>query len=342
MKQIIPILFLSSFLVGQNTVFKQLKESADRKYDVKSYKQAYIDYDNAYKIIKPEIDKIDSLNIQISSTQKEYLMCLVRHASCAHYIGNTDQVKADAEKILTIDSLNSTAKSIKAFLNYKAGDKLIACIEIQKQSVSGTEIAKKMFDDCFCWSEGIFAYRNAKSAFSLAKNEEALLLVNQALAILPDSVNYQIKKGEILCKMEKYKDAITVFSEIIKKDSTNFEALYLRGIAFLKNENANLAFQDLSLCIKINPYNFNAYYQRAEICEEIKEYQSAIYDYQQCIKLNPNNSELHYKIGIIKKNDVEDVLGGCEEFIKAAAMGHEEAKEYAEECNHPKPKKKHK
>jgi tetratricopeptide (TPR) repeat protein len=340
MKKLLPLLFLSSAVFAQDPKFSGLVAAGDAKYQTKSYKLAYADYDNALKLISADLDKMVAEKKQITADKKEMLNALVKHARCAYYTSNTAQVNADVEKLTIIDSANADAKALKAHAVYKSGNKVDGCRGLKTQEGRGSDMAGKIYEDCFCWAEGVGQFRDANSAFSLARNEQALELINKAIEILPDSLTYWTKKAEILSKMSNYKDAIGIYSYVIKKDPNSFRAWYMRGQTYLKFEKADSAFRDLSECIKMNSFNYDAYYMRAQICEELKEYQSAIYDYHQCIRLKPEVAELHYKVGLIKKDDIQDELGGCEEFMKAAAMGFEEAIPYAEECKHPKKKKK--
>lgn len=340
MKKFLPLFLLPFLFSAQNPAFKKLMDAADTKYAVKSYKDAYKEYDEALKLISADLEKMVSTKEQATKDKADWLKCLSRHARCAYYTANVAQAVTDAEKLLAIDSVNADAHAIKGYSKYKSGDKMNGCREIRKQQAKGSDLGGRMYDDCFCWSEGVNQFREANSAFSLSKNNDALAFINNAIDILPDSLGYQIKKGEIVMKMENYPQAITMFTNVINKDRTHFKAWYLRGLTNLKMGKADSAFKDLSECIKLNAYSYDAYYKRAEICEELKEYQSAIYDYKQCLRLKPDNAELHYKIAVIKKDDIQDELGGCEEFIKAAAMGYEEAVPYAEECKNPKKKKK--
>ncbi len=340
MKQTLLFLLFPFLFVAQTPSFKQLMDNGDRKYAVKSYKEAYKEYDAALKLIASELDLMSQNKQQIGKDHADWLKCLVYRARCAYYTSNIAQATADADKILSVDSLNADAKAVKSYVKYKGGDKMNACRELKTEHKKGNELSGKIYEDCFCWSEGITQFREANSAFSLAKNAEALNYVDNAIDILPDSISYQVKKGEIALKMENYNLAHTVFSTAINKDPTNFKGWYLRGITNLKMEKNDSAFNDISECIKLNSFSYEAYYKRAEICIELEQYQSAIYDYNQCLRIKPNEGELYFKIAIIKRDNILDELGACEAFKKAAALGYEEANEFVLDCNTPKKKKK--
>jgi tetratricopeptide (TPR) repeat protein len=342
MKKALSLLLFPYLFFAQTPAFKQLMDAADTKYAVKSYKEAYKEYDAALKMISADLDKIVAARQQIGKDHADWLKCMVRHARCAYFTSYVTQANADADRILSVDSVNADAKAIKAYGKYKSGEKMNACRDLKAQQVNGSEIAGRIYEDCFCWSEGITQFREANSAFSLARNKEALLAIDNAIDILPDSIGYHVKKGEICLKMENFDLAYTVFSKAINKDPANFRGWYLRGVTNLKMGKNDSAFKDISECIKLNSYSYEAYRKRAEICVEMGEYQSAIYDYNQCLRLKANDGELHFKIAMIKRDNIQDELGACEEFKKAAALGYEEAIEFVTECNTPKPKKKKK
>ncbi len=334
------IFFLPILLFGQTTEFNKLISSADSRFTIKNYKVAYSEYDKAFKIISPEIDHSLKSTNGFNKIKPEWTHCLSRHAQTAYFISDYSQAKRDAEKLLKIDSTDGVAMTIFGYSKFKEGEKLTGCKIISEQLSSKSTFPSRVHDDCFCWTEGVSQYREAVSALNLSRNKEALEFINTAILLVPDSISFQIFKGEICLKMENYPLALTQFNNAVMHDSTNFKAWYLRGSANRKTGNSEQAFKDLSYCIDLNPSSIDALLERGETCEQLQQFQSAIYDYQQCIKLDNTNGEYYYRIGLIRMNELNDNDGACVVFSKAAELGFEEASPFVQDCKNPKKKKK--
>jgi tetratricopeptide (TPR) repeat protein len=334
------IFFLPVLFFGQVNDFGKLISAADSRFSIKNYKEAFTEYDKAYKLISSDLERNLKSKNGANNVKPEWKHCLSRHAQSAYLIADYAQAKRDAEKLFQIDSADASAKTIFGFSTFKEGDKLAGCKSIAEKISAIFPFATRVYDDCFCWTEGISQYREAISALNLAREKEALDFINNAILLVPDSINYQLFKGEICLKMENYPLALTQFNNAVMRDSSNFKAWYLRGSANLKAGNAEQAFKDLSYCIELNPYSVSALRQRGETCEQLQQFQSAIYDYQQCMKLDKTNGEFYYRIGLIRLNELNDNDGACSAFSKAAELGFEEASPFVEECKNPKKKKK--
>jgi hypothetical protein len=179
MKRILPFLFLPLFFHAQNPAFKKAMETGDGKFSIKSYKEAYKEYDAALAMITPDLDKLMSEKKQAAKDQADWVKCLSRHARCAYIISNLSQANTDAEKLSAIDSANADAKAIKAFALHKSGEKMIACRDLKR--LGANDLSARVYEDCFCWAEGVNQFRDANSAFSLGKNAEALAFINNAI-----------------------------------------------------------------------------------------------------------------------------------------------------------------
>lgn len=329
--------FFPLFFFSQKNDFKTLLNAGDSRFSIKNYREAYAEYDKAFQLISADFLTAQKKSLPISVDWKH---CLTRHAQTAFYSADYTAANRDADLLLQLDSGDVNAKAIKGYSLYKSGEKIAGCLQIAGGANKLNPFVMTVYDDCYCWTEGVAQFREAVSACNLSRYNEALRYIDNAIFLLPDSVSYQLKKGEICMKLENYPLAFTQFNECVKRDSSNFRAWFFRGIAHQKAGRLEQAFADLSFCVGLNPGSFDAYRQRAEICEELQQFQSAIYDYQQCLKLEKTNGEMHYRIALIRKNDIQDEIGACSEFAKAAALGFEEAVAYVEECKNPKKKNK--
>ncbi len=67
----------------------------------------------------------------------------------------------------------------------------------------------------------------------------------------PQSLRYLQWRGRSLAKLEKYADAISDFSEIIRLDPENSRAYHSRGVAYESLGNVELAVEDWETTINI-------------------------------------------------------------------------------------------
>jgi Tfp pilus assembly protein PilF len=115
---------------------------------------------------------------------------------------------------------------------------------------------------------------------------------------------------ELALKMQKagkLRDAIEVYSEVIKKNQKSAEAYNWRGIAYDDLGQMDMALQDFSKAIEISPNYADAYNNRGEIYRKKKMYREAFTDYHKATQLEPNFAEAHYNLAMV--NELENRLG---------------------------------
>lgn len=141
----------------------------------------------------------------------------------------------------------------------------------------------------------------------------------------PDSIPLLLEKANINLQLLEWEDAAHVCSEVLKKDTLNFSALYYRAYANNNMRRYELAKNDYEDFLKISPRNMQArlglaytyirlkrnvqaldqmnnlveifpdssivYAARAELEKEMKSYETALYDWDEAIKREPSNTD---------------------------------------------------
>ncbi|MFL5751849.1 MAG: tetratricopeptide repeat protein [Bacteroidia bacterium] len=329
---------LTSFAQGD---FKKHMDSGNQKYKIKSYNLAIPDYDNAIKLVSVDIDKMIAAKTQISEDKKYMLEPYVKRASCFYFAGNASLMKGDLEKVAALDSTNPDAKALRAYDKFKSGDKVKGCMGMQTQARKGSAIAKQVFDECFCWSEGVNMAKEATSKNNLRKYDEALPLAETALEILPDSGYIYAEKGKALIGLKKNEEAVKALRIGASLNKSNYKIYYQLGIAYNNLEKTDSAYIFLNTAATLSRNMYEIIFMRAEIAERLEQWNAAVFDLQNCIKQKPDNGDLYYRIALIKHNHQDDLLGACEYYNGASARGNEEAKEMATNCNNQKYMKSH-
>ncbi len=325
-------IFLLVKIQAQTADFKKNYEDGNTKLKAKSFSTAIVAYDKAIALIQDDADNAIALKKYISADNKYISDVYAKRATCYYNTGNYSAMKVDVEKVMALDSANVDAPALLAYQKYKAGDKKATCTNMRKQITRGSEIAKKVFEDCFCWSEGMALYKDGMTSANLKRYEPALVKLNEALAILPDSGSIYAERAKVYVETNQADKAVADLHIAIAKKTTNYKVYFLRAKAYLKEEKLDSAFEDLNQCLNLKKDYYDAYLLRAEVAEKQEKWNNAIFDYNQLIKLRPEFGMNYYKAALVKHNGLDDLLGACEMYTAAANRGVEEAKVMAANC----------
>ncbi len=339
-------IFLAAALVfvasanAQTPEFKKHMEDANMKFKAKSFTLAIPSLDKAIKVIEDDATTAIALK-KVNTAETKYMAdAYAKRGSCYWITGNGFAMKSDADMALSLDTGNADAKALLAY-NLQKSDKKKGCKAIRKAIAAGSEIGEKIFEDCFCWSEGHNLAKEADSKANVQKWDETIKFANEAIEIIPDSgAPYASRARAYLGKGDADK-ALKDMNTAISKKSSSFKVYYIRAQVFLKAGKPDSAFLDLNKCIELKKDNYDAILLRAQVNEELQQWNAAVYDYGLLLKLRPDFGLNYYKMAVLKDTKQGDLLGACDYYTSAAARGVEEAKEMAANCGTPKYMKQH-
>lgn len=336
-------LFATCLATAQTPAFKKNFEDANMKYKAKSYSLAIPSYDKAIKEIADDANAAIELKKVNTPEAKTMAEAYSKRGMCYYFTGSTFAMKSDADMAIKLDTGNADAKALLAYNLHKGGgsDKKKACKAIRKAIIAGSEGGEKIFEECFCWSEGYNLQKEAESKANVQKWDEALAYANDAIAIIPDSGNaYAARARAYLGKGEPEK-ALADMNMAISKKASSFKVYFTRAQVYLKANKPDSAFLDLNKCIELKKDNYDAILLRAEVNEELQQWNAAIYDYNLLIKMRPDFGRNYYKAALVKHLKQDDLLGACDYYKAAAGRGVEEAQEMAKNCDTPKYMRQH-
>ncbi|MFI5142253.1 MAG: hypothetical protein ACHQII_07850, partial [Bacteroidia bacterium] len=340
MKKLLFIITLFSVVKinAQNSTCANNKdfEDGNTKFKSKSYSLAIQSYDKAIAIIEADAKK-PNLNYDIKKCMVDVYS---RRATCYYNTGNYTAMKTDADKILALDTGNADALALLAYTKHKAGNKKAGCVAARNQIIKGSEVAKKVFEDCFCWSEGMTLYKDGMTQANLKRYDAALVKLNEALTILPDSGSIYAERAKVYLETNETGKAVDDINTAIAKKTKNYKVYFLRAQAFMKADKLDSAFEDLNQCLNLKKDYYDGYLLRAEVAEKQEKWSNAIYDYNLLIKMRPDFGMNYYKMALVKHLGMDDLLGACDMYTAAANHGVEEAKEMAANCANPRYMKK--
>lgn len=338
---LLGILFVVVFtLKSQTPDFKKNYEDGNLKYKTKSFSLAILSYDKAIAIIQSEADKALKSKTPLGDDKRYISDIYARRATCYYHTGNHIAMKTDIDRVLILEPQNADALGLSAYIRHKAGDKKGSCIAMRAQINKGSEVSRKVFDDCFCWSEGVALYKEGVSLATLKKYDTALVKLNKAIAMLPDSGSFYAERAKIYLEKDESGKSLADLYTAIEKKTNSYKVYYLRAKVYVKSEKLDSAFEDLNTCLELKKDFYEGYLLRAEVDEKQEKWNNAIYDYNKLTKIRPEDGMNFYKLAIIKHNHLNDLLGACDMYTAAANRGVEEAKAMAANCADPKYMKK--
>jgi len=127
-------------------------------------------------------------------------------------------------------------------------------------------------------------------------------------------------KGNLQMAEDDYEKAIGI-------NKKHEDAYYNRGLLFVRMKKYALAVKDFDAVIGLNPRAFEAYCNRGNVNYQLDKKDLAIEDYNAALKITPNDASLFYNRAIVYEADGVSSKAN-RDFKKAAALGHQKAKEY--------------
>ncbi|MDY6861924.1 MAG: tetratricopeptide repeat protein, partial [Thermodesulfobacteriota bacterium] len=189
-----------------------------------------------------------------------------------------------------------------------------------------------LFYMCF-YSGFVFAQDKAKKAFERAKFEfeaenydTALLMINKALEVDPENLEYKYYLALIYERTEKFRDAVSVFENLIKTSPEKYSKTYFQiAMIYAKLEENEQAMSYLKKAKKIDPKNASIYFNEGILFLKLMNYQEAIPLFEKAKQVDHNFSQIAtFHIGLAYQRQKK---------YKMAKKLFKEAIEYAPETS---------
>ena len=97
-----------------------------------------------------------------------------------------------------------------------------------------------------------------------------------------------------------YREAIDLLNVLLRHDTKDFDAYFLRGIAKYNLDDLLGADADFSTAVTLNPVFTGAFYYRAITRTRLGNYDDALNDFQQAIELRPDLPDPYYSRGVTR------------------------------------------
>jgi tetratricopeptide (TPR) repeat protein len=129
----------------------------------------------------------------------------------------------------------------------------------------------------------------------------------------------QVKAAfEMIGQRKDYDGAIAVLKEVLAKDPTDSNALYLIGVSYSKKKMFAEAADALTKVVQLSPEFPPAQFELAVCLQNQGEKEQALARYERAIELDPHNPDAAYNAGqiLFGLNRVEEALADFEKALK--------------------------
>lgn len=125
--------------------------------------------------------------------------------------------------------------------------------------------------------------------YAARRNTIAFEYYDNALSIKPQSIEVLYAKAKLFQDIAKADEAIAIYDNILKIDSTHIFSLFNKGAITLDlKKDPKSSLQYFTKVINLNPQYAEAYFARGVCYQELKDKNSAKADYQMCLQLKTN------------------------------------------------------
>lgn len=187
-------------------------------------------------------------------------------------------------------------------------------------------------------------HETAEQAYSNGDYRKVIYLMDRALTNSPSSIAFQIQKAECLVYMNRYQEAQELANDIVMREQTNADALFVRGMCLYYQDNAEKAFHHFQRVLQYSPDHLKAknFYKKAKLLQKSKtegneafkagKWQEAYDLYSEALDIDPNNKQINSALYFnrattcSKLNKLDECIDDCtkaieldEAYIKAYA-----------------------
>lgn len=163
-------------------------------------------------------------------------------------------------------------------------------------------------------------YQEAVNLRKAGNLQEALIESDRAIDLNPQLAEAYEVRGQILCNLARYREAIEVFTKLIQLTSpNNIDAYRRRAEAYIAiGELRTGAYGDLTVAIRQDPTNPELYLLRSQLFSRVGSTEEAVADCTRAIELDDDNARYYAARGLAHC-DSGNVDRALADFDRAAA-----------------------
>jgi len=177
-------------------------------------------------------------------------------------------------------------------------------------------------------------HETAEHAYSTGDYRKVVYLMDRALTNSSCSSQYSILKAECLVYLGRYQEAQEIANDIVMKEQTNADALFVRGMCLYYQDNAEKAFPHFQRVLQFSPdhYKAKSFFKKAKSLQKSKiagndafkagKYQEAYDLYTESLAIDPDNKHINAALYFnrattcSKLNKLDDCIRDCTKAIE--------------------------
>ncbi len=131
-------------------------------------------------------------------------------------------------------------------------------------------------------------------------------------------LNTLLQKGFLLHQQGQLLEAQSIYEEILRFDSQNFDALHLLAMITNTMQNNDQALELIAKALKINENYSPAWLTQGNIYKSLKQFNSALDSYNKAIEVHPEFAEAHYNLGTVLQaiNEFDQAIRSYERAVQ--------------------------
>jgi len=278
---------------AKKAVADEHKAKGNDAYKAKKFDEAVKHYEAAIAELPDEMTYYNNL-AAVFFEQKKFDECIEK---CKKAIEVGRSMRADYKVV---------AKSFARIGNaYKAMDKL--------------DEAKRAYEDSLMEDRVEDVEKRLKNLQKEMKKRETEAYIN------PEAAEQARQEGNELFKEGKYPDAISKYSDAMKRNPKDHVPYSNRAACYQKLMEWQLALKDAETCVAMEPTFVKGWSRKAGIHFYLKEYHKAMDAYNEILKLEPENEEAKAGLdNVVRQVNMQSSSGEVDQERHARAMADPE------------------
>ncbi|KAI4327089.1 hypothetical protein L6164_019590 [Bauhinia variegata] len=253
------------------------REAKERKADAQKEKEAG---NAAYK--KKDFETAIQHYTKALELDDEDISYLTNRAAVYLEMGKYEECIKDCDQAVERGrELRSDFKMIARALTRK-GTALVKMAKCSKDFEPAIETFQKALTE----------HRNPDTLKKLNDAEKAKKELEQQEYFDPKLADEEREKGNEFFKQQKYPEAVTHYTEAIRRNPEDPKAYSNRAACYTKLGALPEGLKDADRCIELDPTFSKGYTRKGAVQFFMKEYDKALETYQEGLKHDPNNQEL--------------------------------------------------
>lgn len=197
-----------------------------------------------------------------NSALKLYTEAIELCPTCAAYYSNRaatymmlyqyEKALADARQAIQIDPAFAKAHLREAKCHLAMGElaSAVRCYQKVLDMESSNSAAKTELTQA---KTGIQYMESAEESYSKKDYRKTLFCMERLIGIAPACRKFKSQKAECLALLKRYQEAQEIANDILRMDSMNVDAIYVRGLCLYYEDNIDKAFQHFQQVLRLAP-----------------------------------------------------------------------------------------